>query len=176
MATRLSAKKVYSKVEIILFHQLLKFIENRIEFISSIKPKKYTPRETKTEKKNKKLLEKVREDLANDAFIEVNDDLINWSKNAAYVLSRLSKIVIFTSDHYGYRKRTSMVRCARDTRDAELAESFVQLKEQHLPEAIKDPIGLLKCDIGIKIVIPLFTNKQRAFVNEKVKQIYSFSI
>lgn len=65
-----------------------------------------------------------------------------------------------------------MVRCARDTRDAELAESFVQLKEQHLPEAIKDPIGLLKCDIGIKIVIPRITNEQIDFVNDKVTNTF----
>ena len=57
-----------------------------------------------------------------------------------------------------------MARCARDTRDAELAESFVELKEAHLKEAVADPIGLLKCDIAITVPIPRFlSNHQEPF-------------
>ena len=115
-----------------------------------------------------------------------------------------------------------MTRCARDTRDAELAESFVELKDRHLAEAIKDwiislmtrvwseirkedidiicssdsklhfkskysigtrartgdigqkwseikdPIGLLKCDISIKTSVPEFTDEHRDFIDKMV--------
>ena len=131
------------------------FLENRIEFISSIKPKKYTPKASSTELRSKQLLERVHEQAETRvSFIDENERLLQWTRNSAAT--------------YGYRKRAGMTRCARDTRDAELSESFVELKDRHLAEAISDPIGLLKCDINIKTTLPTFTDEHREFIDKIV--------
>ena len=109
------------------------------------------------------MLERVKEqrDETRVTFIDENERLLQWTRNSAA--------------HYGYRKRAGMARCARDTRDAELSESFVELKDRHLSEAIADPIGLLKCDINIKTTLPQFTDEHRDYIDKMVNYFFKIN-